>query len=585
MTSLPHRLLAPSLLVLALATTAGCPTRGGSGGGGSSNDPPSAPEIELSPAEPGIDDDLVMTITVESEDPDGDEVDYSISWTVDGEAVADLDGEDTVPADRTSIDEVWVVSVVADDGDDESDPATASVTVTNAKPEVTSLSINDGVFTDDVLVATFETADAEGDDVTVLLEWFVDGSKVDEDGASLSGVEHFDRDEEVWVVATPSDAFGTGDPVESNRVTVENTPPTAPLVEIDPREPTEGEDDLFCGIAVEADDADGESIEYDFSWTWDGNDYTGTTTVHTGDTVPGGDTLADEVWQCTVVASDGDLEAPPATDVVTVESALPDFIVDGTTTTLVAGTYAYDDVHVINGGVLEITGHVVIVADEFIVDATSTVDGAGAGHAGSTASATGAGPGGGGGSSNSGGGGGGYGGTGGGGGYDSGDTPGAGGITYGTETGAEVQIGSAGGGTGGMAGGSGGAALDVTADVVDVAGVVDVSGADALPSTDCAAGGGRCAGGGSGGGILLIGDVVTLTGTLDVSGGEGATGSEVFNDGGGGGGGGRVKVFHDASFTDLGTYTLGGGDGGASGDAANGADGQPGTVHSEQQPF
>jgi hypothetical protein len=560
---------------VALAALVGCP----SGAGSDDNNPPTAPEIDLAPAVPGADDDLVMTIVVESEDPDGDDVDYTITWTVDGEEVPQLDGSDTVTASRTSAGEVWEVTVVADDGADDSDPATASVTIANAAPEITSVTTTSPVYTDDVIYAWYETFDFEGDAVDVLLEWYVNGQKITE-GESLHGIGNFDKHDDVYVLATPSDAYGTGAPVASETVTVLNTAPTQPTVAIEPAEPEAGEDDLVCTVVVASTDDDQEDqIQYIVSWTRDGNAYAGAAVV------PAGETAAGEVWQCTVTATDGEATSDPASDSVTVAAALPDLVLIASVTTLTEGVYEYDLVTVNNGGRLYIDGHVQIIANEFhVLGSTSTVDGAGRGAVGPSSGA-GTGPGGGGGGTNTGAGGGGYGGAGGDGGRDSGETSAAGGSTYGDYSSATIEVGSSGGGAIGMSGGNGGAALHVVAENIWITGIIDMSGDAALPLLNCSAGNGTCAGGGSGGGILLVGDDVTISGVLDVSGGDGATGSSSFNDGGGGGGGGRVKIFYDTNFADSAIVYRSGGDGGTSGSAMPAEDGRSGTQYTAQQPF
>ncbi|MFH1467357.1 MAG: MopE-related protein [Pseudomonadota bacterium] len=248
--------------------------------------------------------------------------------------------------------------------------------------------------------------------------------------------------------------------------------------------------------------------------------------------------------------------------------------VDGTTYTLSAGTYTYDTVEVINGGTLYIDDQVVIECVDFTVDSSSYVDGDAAGYAGGTTSSrTGSGTGGGGSSSSAGAGGGGYGGAGGRGGYDSSDSPGSGGSSYGASSGMSIYPGSGGGATDSSAGGDGGAALEVYAETISIAGDVTVVGATGGGPS------GRCGGGGSGGGILLVADEVTVSGSLDASGGDGGSGTSSANDGGGGGGGGRIKVFYSSNLSFTGSYDVSGGSGGVYGTASYGSAGSTGSYY------
>lgn len=192
------------------------------------------------------------------------------------------------------------------------------------------------------------------------------------------------------------------------------------------------------------------------------------------------------------------------------------------------------------------------------------------------AGTSGIGPGAGGMSLNAGYGGGGYGGIGGTGGYDPGDTPGAGGVTYGTVSGLDYDMGSSGGtGSSGL-GGAGGGALRIMADYIRVAGDIDMDGDSAFWSGSTLWG----SGGGSGGSVLLYCHELRVTagGTISANGGNGAYCQLAGNDSGGGGGGGRIKGLVSGSLFSFGTYSANGGGGGPFGNAAPGQPGSPGTI-------
>ena len=102
-----------------------------------------------------------------------------------------------------------------------------------------------------------------------------------------------------------------------------NTPPTAPAIEIDPSDPVQGEDDLVCTIITESSDADGDAIDYAFSWEKDGVAWTGFTsdTVYVGDTIGFRATTVGDEWTCIVVPTDGMDDGDIAEDTVTVLDA------------------------------------------------------------------------------------------------------------------------------------------------------------------------------------------------------------------------------------------------------------------------
>ena len=573
------------LLALLLFVASACTPRGGRGRGGDEeeNNAPTAPEVEIDPASPGVDDDLTLVIVTESTDEDGDNITYEINWTLNGDPVDDLEDPMLVPAARTALDDVWSVTVAATDGDDDSDLASASVTVANAAPVVDSVSVTAGaVYTNDVIEVTASASDSEGDAVTLSYEWYVNGSLVAEAVTSIDGATYFDKHDEVYVVVTPSDEFGVGAAEQSSTVTVLNSEPSAPSVSVSPTSPGAGEDDLWCQITSQSIDADGDTITYDFVWDWNGNVWGAPeTTTYPGDTVAGTNTIEGETWTCTVTATDGEATTAPVSDGVVVVSPLPDLIVTGGLTGVTNGTFIFDEVRVLSGGTLRVEGPVTIQANVFEVDASSLVTADGEGHgadagpeAGSPSSVP-----------NAGSGGGGHGGAGGDGGYDSGDSRGPGGSSHGSPVSVEALMGSGGGSATDDVGGAGGGALWVIAADIDIAGTVSAAGEDGGSQPDCGSAG-RCAGGGAGGTVLLQGDSIVVTGVIDVSGGDGNPGNSASNDSGGGGGGGRIKVFWDTVYDNsLAVFEVAGGAGGPNGSAGGGEDGGDGSNANAVMPF
>jgi len=528
--------------------------------------------VSLTPATPSVTDTLTCAAT--GVDDDGDTVTLSYAWTVGATSV----GTGTTLSGAFSAGDVVTCTVTPDDGKGASSgtASSASVTIQNTAPTLSSVTLTpSGPRTNDTLTANGSTSDADGDTVTIQWDFYV-GSTLVQSGSSstLSGASWFDKNDTVYVIGTPSDGTTPGSSVTSATVTVLNTAPGAPSVSVSPTAPAEGVDDLLCSVDVASGDDDADTVTYSAAWTVNGAAFSGSgTTVFTGDTVFASDTTAGDVWVCTVTPSDGDDDGATDSATVTVESALDDLIVDGTTETLSAGTYAYDEVQVINGGTLVIEGVVELDANSFYVEIGATVDGDGEGAAGGALNAVGLGTGGGGRSSTGGGGGGGYGGTGGRGGYDSGDSPGAGGSAYGSSTSTTIFEGSGGGSTDSTRGGAGGGAIAVTAADIIVDGTITMDGVAGAGGT------GRNAGGGSGGGVLLIGDSVEVTGVITATGGRGGSGSSTANDGGGGGGGGRIKIFYDTDLSLTGSLSVAGGGGGTYGSIANGAPGGTGSTH------
>jgi hypothetical protein len=97
------------------------------------NRPPSAPDLELSPAAPaGGVDDLRCEILLPSVDADDDPISYAFTWAVDGVSYTGLSTAwpgDTVPAEDTALGQRWVCTATPHDGLEAGAPASAEVEV------------------------------------------------------------------------------------------------------------------------------------------------------------------------------------------------------------------------------------------------------------------------------------------------------------------------------------------------------------------------------------------------------------------------------------------------------------------------
>jgi hypothetical protein len=128
---------------------------------------------------------------------------------------------------------------------------------------------------------------------------------------------------ETWRV----DVVVDGVAIASDEVTIANTPPTAPVVEVPPSVVAGGA--ITCTIVTPAADADGDAITYAATWLENGTAYArAVTTTFPGDTVPAGDTQQNDSFVCSVRAHDGEEQGPPGTStMLTVACPVP-----GTTT-------------------------------------------------------------------------------------------------------------------------------------------------------------------------------------------------------------------------------------------------------------
>ncbi len=258
-------------------------------------------------------DTVAVTLTGASDD-DGDSIGYAYNWYVDGTLAATtstIDGAHFAKGDSIQ------VEVLPWDGSEYGAPVWSDTAVAvNTAPAVAVPTLTPTTaYTNDVLTASNSTSDADGDAVSVTYTWYVNGVPSSATGSTLDGSVHFDKGDEVYVVATPGDGETAGTGTSSATVTILNSPPSSPVVAISPTEPVDG-DDLVCDVVTPSTDADGDALTYTYSWEVDGS-----AAGISSETVPAGDTSVGETWTCSVVADDGDSLRAAASDAVVVTCA------------------------------------------------------------------------------------------------------------------------------------------------------------------------------------------------------------------------------------------------------------------------
>lgn len=277
------------------------------------NTAPALGSVELSSTSPKASD--VLTINpIGGVDVDGDEVNYLVEWYVDGEVVArSLE----LPEGSFIKGQEIYAMVTPTDGVAVGEPVKSDVaTAVNSPPEILEISMAPEVlYTDSAAFPSVTAVDLDGDRITYTKTWKVNGTVVGETGSVLDGDVYFDKGDTVQVELTPNDGEDDGAAVGSTVYTVQNSPPTAPEVVIDPEEP-KSDDDLWCEVVTESTDADEDDLEYEITWTRNGTDFGGADTLdREGDYIDSDDTEDKDTWVCSVNVSDG-------TDDVTVTASV-----------------------------------------------------------------------------------------------------------------------------------------------------------------------------------------------------------------------------------------------------------------------
>ena len=317
------------------------------------NTAPVLSSVSLTPTTAKTGDSLTCT-PGSATDADGETVSYTYAWKING--APDSETSNTLSSTDHEKGDNIVCTVTPDDGTDSGTAVDSNlVTIGNTAPAVSSVTLSpSSPGTEDVLTATPSGSDADGDSISYTYDWYV-GSTLEQSGTddTFDGTTYFDRGDTVYVVVTPSDGTDSGSPFTSSSVTVVNTAPEDPVVQILPTNPGINIDDLVCGIATGSYDADGDSITYTATWYADGVAYsTGlTTTTWPNDTVPATYTHLADNWQCVMTPNDGtaDGSAGSATVTVTDQTAPGAPVIDtpltyvNSDTVVQSGTCTYGD--------------------------------------------------------------------------------------------------------------------------------------------------------------------------------------------------------------------------------------------------
>ncbi len=232
------------------------------------NTPPSAASVSINPAFPNTNEDVSASVLGWA-DADGDLEGYVYEWTVNGGVVFGATGA-TLPNTNYVRDDIIGLTVTPDDGTDLGTPLIAvDALVVNSPPTVASAAVtplNPTVL--DMLTCTpGGPADLDGDPVSFLYQWFVDGLPAGI-GTDTLAAPDFARGQDVWCQVTPDDGTDLGLGVLSNVVTVGNLAPEVASVDLAP-DPAFEADILTC-TPVGATDADGDPVGFTYGWTVNG---------------------------------------------------------------------------------------------------------------------------------------------------------------------------------------------------------------------------------------------------------------------------------------------------------------------------
>lgn len=248
----------------------------------------------------------VLICTVVANDSDGDPLTTTTDWSINGNYIL----SSNYLSGPFSLNDIIRCTATVNDGQDNSLPLFAQVSIDNGPPVISSLTITpDPATTVDDLSVLVSVSDPEGDAITLSYVWMVNG--VDQlNNTTFLSSSTFQKSDTVSLMVTPSDSLSSGTQ-QSAVLVVSNAPPEAPMISIVPSVAQETEN-LICEVDVDSFDADNDQITYTFSWVINNILYNGSvsSTNYVGDTIPFSETLEGDNWECTVTPNDGTDNGP-----------------------------------------------------------------------------------------------------------------------------------------------------------------------------------------------------------------------------------------------------------------------------------
>ena len=278
------------------------------------NSPPVAAEVKLEPANPGSDDNLNAIYTYEDADDDP-EVDVQIRWYLNNELKSQYNDRATIPSQDTVKGQAWHFTIQVSDGIIAGELVKSNVaSVGNVAPEVRGLSVPEEGFHD--VTIKFDLVDSDDDKCRLTVEYqgglastwtqaTIKEPLTDLSPGLITLTWESAKDVNVKDPAkfkiriTPSDGLVTGQPVESDFLTLDNNiPPVASNLNISPANPTTVDN---LAASYNYSDADG-GVEGGSEVLWYVDN---TQTSYRGKTLLASATLRGQFWHFTVRPRDG----------------------------------------------------------------------------------------------------------------------------------------------------------------------------------------------------------------------------------------------------------------------------------------
>ena len=200
-------------------------------------------------------------------DPDDDGVVPEFQWYVNGEVVPEATQASFKSNQLTPGDKVNCTVTPFDGAEKGKSVSSDAVTLGNELPGISTATLSpvDADTATALLCTAGGVADPDGDEVQLEYVWRVNGEVLPDQSEATLEPDQFIKHQEVMCEIHTFDGFESGGLAVSDKVTIVNTPPTAPQVVLSPGDPTT-DDDLVCFVQNHSEDLDGDDVDYVFAW-------------------------------------------------------------------------------------------------------------------------------------------------------------------------------------------------------------------------------------------------------------------------------------------------------------------------------
>ena len=225
------------------------------------NAPPSVSNAHFSPLAPNSTDEINCIYDYADVDEDADN--STIEWFVNGSAA----GQGNPLSSSVVQGDLLTCQVRANDGSEDGNVISSSVTIANSPPvlDMVSISPSTPVFGDTLSCVLGFTSDNDGDSsFTYVYEWLVNGNVV---ASTETLIGYFVGGDSVECRVTPTDGNFTGASV-SDVVLIDSTPPTVSNVTTSPLSPR-ADDEVYCSYSYA--DVDNDVDQSIVTWMINGS--------------------------------------------------------------------------------------------------------------------------------------------------------------------------------------------------------------------------------------------------------------------------------------------------------------------------